>query len=194
MNKRELQAQQTKNRILQIAIKMISDSSFDDVTINQICAGANVTKGAFYHHFNSKSDIVVEIYKQNIMDVTSLDINDYEASTSLGKIQESVSEYLLSIHNGGRELAKQIFIHEVMTDRKFYVSENFLIYDFLKSLVDEGQTLGEIRRDIDSSTISKLIIKVARGLLYDWCINKGSYSFTECVHNDMKLFLDSIKS
>jgi len=194
MNKRDLQAQQTKKKILNIAIKMILDSSFDNVTINKICTAAEVTKGAFYHHFSSKSDIVVEIYKQNIMDGLSLNKDDYDAITPLDKIHESVSKYLLSIYNGGSELIKQIFIHQIMTDLKYYVSEDYIIYDFLKSLVEEGQNIGEIRNDIDSSMISRLIIKVARGLLYDWSINKGSYSFIDTVNVDLNLFLDSIRT
>lgn len=194
MNKREIQAIQTKNKIIDIAIRMILDSSFDNVTINQICTAAKVTKGAFYHHFNSKSDIVVEIYKSHIMDVTSLNKNDYEAETPIAKIHETVYKYLVSIHDNGIELVKQIFIHQVITDLKYYITEGIIIYDFLKSLVEDGQQIGEIRKDIDSATIAKFIIKSSRGLLYDWCINRGSYSFGETSNKDISLFLDSIRN
>ena len=63
-NKRKLQAQETRNRIFDIAVKLIERDGFEKISIEQISGKAQVSIGAFYHHFVSKSDLLLEIYKK----------------------------------------------------------------------------------------------------------------------------------
>ncbi|MBW6410689.1 TetR/AcrR family transcriptional regulator [Clostridium weizhouense] len=193
MNKREAQAIETKNRITQIAIDMILNSNFNNVTVDHICSKANVSKGAFYHHFNSKSDIVVEIYKNKVIDSYQVENKIYQSTSSIGKIHETILSFLELIYNGGIEIVKQVFIHEIQTDLKYYISEGLIVFDHLKSLIEDGQKSGEIRTDLNSTDLSLYIIKFSRGLLYDWCIYKGKYNFIEKATKDLNLFLDSIR-
>lgn len=47
----------TRERLLDTAIQLVWQSNYDNVGVNEICARAGVTKGAFYHHFESKADL-----------------------------------------------------------------------------------------------------------------------------------------
>ncbi len=47
----------TMERLLDTAIQLVWQSNYDNVGVNEICARAGVTKGAFYHHFESKADL-----------------------------------------------------------------------------------------------------------------------------------------
>ena len=38
------------------SIELIHKRGYDHVTVNDICETCGITKGAFYHHFNSKED------------------------------------------------------------------------------------------------------------------------------------------
>ncbi|MCK8060909.1 MULTISPECIES: TetR/AcrR family transcriptional regulator [unclassified Fusibacter] len=193
MNIREQRSQKTKETIIEVAIDLIESASFDIVTINQICNKANVTKGAFYHHFDSKSDIVAEYYKIRVLDNIDIERSEYNSTNTVELIEEITYKLLMLIHDQGLEFAKQIYKHQLEKPLKYYIVEGEKTTDFLVSLIQEGQSNREIRDDIDCTTIANLLMKFSRGLIYDWCINEGSYVFSEVAKKDFSIFIESLK-
>ncbi|MBC8370964.1 MAG: TetR/AcrR family transcriptional regulator [Planctomycetes bacterium] len=57
----QLRSIQSVQRILDAATDLFVNQSYADVSINQIAAAAELTKGAIYHHFSSKEDIYLEM-------------------------------------------------------------------------------------------------------------------------------------
>lgn len=51
---------ETRDRLLEIALTLIWQSNYNSVGVNEICRQAGVTKGAFYHHFDSKASLFCE--------------------------------------------------------------------------------------------------------------------------------------
>lgn len=51
----------TRSRILSTAREMFHTRSFADVGIQEICEGARVQKGSFYHFFRSKRDLALAV-------------------------------------------------------------------------------------------------------------------------------------
>jgi len=49
--------QDTRERILNSAVELFSRQGFDNVSIDDLMQHANLTRGAFYAHFASKSDV-----------------------------------------------------------------------------------------------------------------------------------------
>lgn len=47
----------TQQKLLETALQLVWQSNYDNVGVNEICSRAGVTKGAFYHHFQSKADL-----------------------------------------------------------------------------------------------------------------------------------------
>ena len=48
---------QSRDRILSSAAQLFSHQGFDAVSIDDVMAHAGLTRGAFYAHFKSKSDM-----------------------------------------------------------------------------------------------------------------------------------------
>lgn len=47
----------TREKLLDTAIELVWHSNYCSVGVDEICKRAGVTKGAFYHHFDSKADL-----------------------------------------------------------------------------------------------------------------------------------------
>lgn len=51
------QAGSAKSKLIEAAIELIRRNGFVATTVDDICAAAGVSKGAFFHHFNGKEDL-----------------------------------------------------------------------------------------------------------------------------------------
>jgi TetR/AcrR family transcriptional regulator, transcriptional repressor for nem operon len=51
--------QSAKDKILDAAVSLIRSQGYAATTVDDLCAEAGVTKGAFFHHFKSKEDLGV---------------------------------------------------------------------------------------------------------------------------------------
>ena len=53
----------TKERVLQSAAQLFTQEGYEKISINQVMEHAQLTRGAFYAHFDSKSDLYAQAIK-----------------------------------------------------------------------------------------------------------------------------------
>ena len=46
------------------AVALFAEQGYDATSVNQVVARAGVAKGALYHHFGSKDDLLYEVYRE----------------------------------------------------------------------------------------------------------------------------------
>ncbi|MFE2754218.1 TetR/AcrR family transcriptional regulator [Actinosynnema sp. NPDC059335] len=56
----------TPERIVGAAVRLFAAKGFDATTVQEVVEAASVTKGALYHYFQSKDDLLFEIYRSLI--------------------------------------------------------------------------------------------------------------------------------
>ncbi len=76
-----------RNRILQTAVKIFAEKSFEGSRIDEIAREAGVPKSLIYYHFKSKDDIL-EVLTQNFIDEYMSLIRAAEQDTHEKKAQE----------------------------------------------------------------------------------------------------------
>jgi TetR/AcrR family transcriptional regulator, transcriptional repressor for nem operon len=48
-----------RHRLLDAALRIVREKGYHGTSVDELCAAAGVTKGAFFHHFKSKEDLAV---------------------------------------------------------------------------------------------------------------------------------------
>ena len=67
---RQEQRQQTRARLVQAALHIFARQGYDHATVEEISLAAGYSKGAYYFHFDSKEDILLELVSIWIEDQT----------------------------------------------------------------------------------------------------------------------------
>ena len=57
LSQRQIQGQNSRDKLLDAATRLFHENGYQAVTVNDICEAAQLTKGAFYHHFDSKETL-----------------------------------------------------------------------------------------------------------------------------------------
>lgn len=52
----------TKDQILQACCQLFQEKSYNNTSIDDICAKCRLTKPAFYYHFSAQSDLLLHYY------------------------------------------------------------------------------------------------------------------------------------
>ncbi len=60
-NPKFLKSEQTKLRIMDVYLDLISEKEWDKISVKEICANANITRGTFYLYFNDIYDLLEQI-------------------------------------------------------------------------------------------------------------------------------------
>jgi TetR/AcrR family transcriptional repressor of nem operon len=71
----------TRRRIIEAAVKLVRQQGYSATSVDGICAEAGVTKGAFFYHFRSKSEIgeaAIDAWCQNRVELYTVDLGDPE--------------------------------------------------------------------------------------------------------------------
>ena len=178
---RQIKAQETKSKILEVALDLFSKKGFDQVTVDDIVSMSNTSKGAFYVHFKSKYEIFVEKFKE-------ID-NFYDSFISSIPKEISYSEKILLLTKNqmiylrddlGKDLMRTVYMSNLIPNQpKSLSNTDRTLYKIVHSFVQEGQHVGEFKTEISSKEMTMLITRCMRGTLYDWLIFGSDFDLVE---------------
>lgn len=57
------QAQRSKQALITALVELLRQTTYQNITVDQIAAHANLGRSTFYRHFPSKADVLVEMHK-----------------------------------------------------------------------------------------------------------------------------------
>jgi AcrR family transcriptional regulator len=132
-------------RLMAAATRLFADNGYDRTSVQEIVEAAGVTKGALYHYFGSKDDLLHEIYarllrlQQERLDACADSREPVEQRlrkaaadvvvTTLGNLDDAMI-FFRSMHQLSPEKQKQ-----VRAERRLY-------HERFRALVEEGQRSG----------------------------------------------------
>jgi len=167
---RDKQAAATKKRIYNSGVRLLNRHGYENITVAQIAKNANVSIGTFYHHFQSKFDLLVEVYRQG--DVF-FEERVPEMLRQHTRSQERVVEYfalyaLLSVQNG-IDMVRSLY----QPTNQMFLSQGRAMQGMLTDILSQGQRQKELTDSVTPESITESLFIVARGVIFDWCLRNG---------------------
>ncbi len=163
MNKREQQKAATHSEIIEAAEELFSTHGYENTSVQDIADKCGMTKGALYHHFESKEDLLEHICAAHY---------DLLLSAALPIISDVSSGWLERFKKvigvmRGIGLEKKSFVSEYLSIREN--SDNHILKDRLQKydrnlyretiapLLDEAQEQGECRFETPAKLMAVFI-------------------------------------
>jgi len=187
---RKEQAEETKHRIYTSAIELMEENGFGNFTIEDIAKRAGVSVGAFYHYFDSKNDILADIFYR---------ADDYFSTQVVSTLNDkSISEQIIEYFDHyakfnvdcGVETTQQIFNPKI----KFFIEDGRPMLKMLEDLIRKGQEKNEILGGTDAKEIVSFLLSMARGIVFDWSLYDGNYDLEARMHKYMEILISTIKA
>ena len=179
MTKRQIQAQNTKEKIYRTSVELMEKKGLNNITVEEICKEAGVSVGSFYNCFKSKNDILNDIYK--VADDYFLNVvaNDMKAGSTNDKIVRFFCYYAdYNVHRG-LDFVKHLY----NPWNKMFIKKGRHMQVVLQNIVEEGQKRGEIPTGMLPEEIVEYFFIAVRGIIYDWCFHDGQYDLVEFTKN-----------
>lgn len=197
MNKKTIQGNETKKRIIDCARKLFIEKGYNNVTVDEIINEANSSKGGFYTHFKTKEDLIYSM-------VPMVD-EAYSNFSKMNKNYENTVEnisaligYVFSVMENeiGLEFMSVIYSSQIkdLNTVRFLTSPEREYNNLLKSLIDEAKENKEICSDLSSEEIAMILTTCIRGVIYDWCLRKGSFQLADYGMKLVHMILNQMKS
>lgn len=173
----------TRQKILKSAAKLFTKQGFEHVGINDVMKDAGLTRGAFYAHFNSKSELYAEaIIAAAIQTGDQLNPDNPKAPS----LDQLVQFYLSMEHRQGERFRCPLaFLATDITQRDDQVRDAYtsVFKGFLKHLTAHLQRRNG---DIDRARIMQVAVMMIGGLAVSRALNDDELAMnllTSCHKN-----------
>jgi TetR/AcrR family transcriptional regulator, transcriptional repressor for nem operon len=162
-------SERTRERLLQAAFREVYRSGFQSAGLDTILAAAGVTKGALYHHFDSKEAlgyaIVEEIIGPNLRGKWLRPLlNGKDPVDTLVGIVQSESVRPEDVRGGCplNNLAQEMSsLDEGFRKRLAMVFQAWR--EGVAAALKEGQVRGSVRRDVDPAEAAAFLVAIVEG-------------------------------
>ncbi len=188
VTKRQLQAQNTKEKIYQTAVELMNKKGLNNITVEEVCKQAGVSVGSFYNCFKSKNDIMNEIYH----DADEYFLHTVAPSLVEGTFEDKICKYFRDYAQytvaRGIEFVKNLYnVYNTM-----FIKKGRHMQLVLLAVITEAQAAEQIRIDMSAEEIVEYLFIAARGIVYDWCLHDGDYDLCEFMDRYFRRFLKTL--
>jgi TetR/AcrR family transcriptional regulator, fatty acid metabolism regulator protein len=160
-----------RRQILDAAIRVFARQGFHSTRVSDIADEAGVAYGLVYHYFNSKDEVLNELFSERwSLLLTAIEETDREATSPRAKL-EAVAGFIVDSYRHDPELMKVIIVEVTRAANSFgrtHLPEIRRAYDSIAKIVADGQEAGVFRRDIDATFVSMSFYGAIEQLLSGW--------------------------
>lgn len=183
-----------KEKIIDAAWELFQEVGYENATVNDIIKKSGTSRGAFYHHFRAKEDLLFQMawyFDQGYEGWLENQPEDQNPITTLYKFLIFTLE---SVENSKyKDFLSQLYGYEVMTDgNRPIIDEQRLYFKTLLSLCADARNKKLISEEWSEYTLARTLAGLGRGLTYNWLLEKYRYSLTRTAERVFRSLLKSI--
>lgn len=185
---------ETKRAIYLAARNLFWANGFAETSVQQIVAAASVTKGAFYHYFGAKDDIMRVMYERSIDHIMHVLDDGADTDGAVGlRIETTIAEMIRVAVENRMEVA--MFWEEYRHLPQQVANANQMrreaLVARLSGLLREGIASGELSGTMKPGIVTMAIIALCRHAP-TWYNPAGAMNAAELGRHHARLLMDGL--
>jgi AcrR family transcriptional regulator len=185
---------ETRTKILDSAIKLFSTRGFNAASVDDICEEAGISKGAFYHHFESKQALFLALldgWLQTIDNAIEAS-RDKTAPETFMQMTEAFP-YIFGTANEGLPIFLEFWL-QASRDKKIWeasIAPYRRYHKYFTSLIKKGVQEGSFV-EVDPELASRMIVSTAMGLLLQSLLDPKGAKWEKVARDSTNLLVNSL--
>lgn len=186
--------QKTKMKIIKAAWDLFYTQGYDDTTVDEIIAASETSKGSFYHYFESKDALLSSLsylFDEKYEELSGRLLSRMSSCEKLSFLNHELFKMIDESINV--DLLSRLYSSQLITKASQHLlDEDRFYFQLIIQIITEGKERRELRGDRTVEELVKLYVMYERAVIYDWCLNKASYSIMEYSDKVLPDFLKMI--
>ncbi len=187
-------SEETRSNIIASAVKLFSTRGYNTASVDEICADAGVSKGAFYHHFESKQALflaLLDLWLKTIDNAIEAS-KDKTVPETFMQITEAFP-YIFETAGEGLPMFLEFWLQASRDEKIWQASvEPYRRYHryfatLIKKGVDEGSFV-----EVNPELTSRMIISTAMGLLLQSLLDPKGAKWEKVARDSTNLLVNSL--
>lgn len=171
MTRQQQRTEETRSRILEAAAACFAQNGYDATGVAEICKAAGLSKGAFYHHFETKQEVFLALLNQWLgatdAEMAALGANMTSVPDALRSMAAIVGRILIT---ADQKLPLYLeFWSRAARDAVVWQGTVEPLHRFqaaFAAMIERGIEQGALR-NVDAQTMARVIIALGAGLLFE---------------------------
>lgn len=175
----------TKESVYSAAVTLMTEKGYAGATIRDICKRANVSPATFYSYYNSKLDILWDMYRGSNVFFRDIVSKEVEGKPFYEQLRIFTCSYARMNLDTGLDTMRVIFNPE-----NAWFTHPRPMQEVLRGIFSGAIERGLLKSRKDASELVDYTFVVLRGVCFDWCVHDGSFDLEAAMleHIDTLLF------
>ncbi|MBB6119700.1 TetR/AcrR family transcriptional regulator [Nocardiopsis algeriensis] len=143
-------------RLLGAATRLFAERGYEGTSVQEVVRAAGVTKGAMYHYFGSKDDLLYEVYARVLRMQTDhlVRISEQDAPVAERVHAAAADVIVTSVANLDDTVIFFRSMHQLSEDKQREVrGERRRYHEIFRDMVAQGQREGVFRDDVSADLV-----------------------------------------
>jgi len=185
---------QTRDKLINAAKKLFEKQGFDATSIDQIIGRANVAKGTFYQHFDTKLKVLIAMEREAGRDRAQAALKAITDGAPALPILETYLQSLAGWFEGREKIAEALVLSSLSKPNDETISHPALSSrGFIHAVLEAAQKQGSIREDMDAWELTVMVGGFITVSVIGWSRDPQPGQLGASFKRLLKLFLEGAR-
>jgi AcrR family transcriptional regulator len=187
-------SEETRAKIIESAIKLFSVRGYNAASVDDVCKEAGISKGAFYHHFESKQALFLALLDGWLQTIdTAIEASKDRTAPETFMLITEAFPYIFETAGEGLPMFLEFWL-QASRDEKIWqasIAPYRRYHKYFTSLIKKGVEEGSFV-EVNPELTSRMIISTAMGLLLQSLMDPKGAKWEKVARDSTNMLINSL--
>ena len=178
----------TRELIFNTAVELLKQEGYDRLTIRKICQASGTSNGSFYHFFKNKDELLAYYYNMSADGFLSEHKEKMDQADLFEQMMICYRYYIRYSASYGVPFCMHFFNAKNRAIDPNYMYNAF--YEISRTYLHASPQ--QLQEGNSPDQVAKELCILAKGIIFDWATERGSYDITEVAERMFRAYLTGV--